>query len=72
MVGFINLRDGKGNFTVSTPLYVDVNDIDRQAFEESEAEICKRISSIMMSRYENEMAEFIANKKKEALNARKK
>ncbi len=71
-VAYLALRDGNGNFTVKLPVYVNLKDVDRQAVDKSREEIMSRVSSIISNHYERQIADFIANKKKEALNARKK
>ncbi len=71
-VAFLALRDGNGNFTVKLPVYVDMDDVDKQAIEESQEEIMSNVSSAITDHFERQIAEFIANKKKEARNARKK
>lgn len=68
-VAFLALRDGAGNFTVRLPVYVDMNDVDKQAIEESQQEIMSNVSSAITDHFEKQIAEFIAQKKKEGKNA---
>lgn len=71
-VGCVALKDGKGNYSVVVPVYVNMADVDRQAFEESENTIIERVTTIIKASFETQIANFISNKIKEAQNARKK
>lgn len=68
-IGCVALKDSKGNYSVIVPVYVNLNDVDRQAIEESEKTIVDRVSSIIVSTFEKQISSFIAQKKKEAQNA---
>ena len=69
-VGCVALKDGKGNYTVVVPIYVNLDDVDRQAIEESEQKVLERASALITRTFERQIKDFIEKQKKEAQNAR--
>lgn len=63
-VAFMALRDDKGAFSISVPLYVKVSDVNKNGNTEEEAALMHRVSSVMMKHYDRQIAEHIANLKK--------
>ncbi len=63
-VAFMALRDDKGVFSISVPLYVKVSDVNKNGNTDEEAAIMHRVSSVMMKHYDRQIAEHIANLKK--------
>lgn len=63
-VAFMALRDDKGAFSISVPLYVKVSDVNKNGNTDEEAAIMHRVSSVMMRHYDRQIAEHIAKLKK--------
>lgn len=63
-VAYIGLRNPDGSYRTSVPLYVKIEEVNKNGMTDGEEEIMHRISSIMMKHYDRQIAEHIANLKK--------
>ncbi len=62
-VAYIGLRKKDGSYAVNIPLYVRLDEVDKNDINESKEEIIHKITEIMMRRYEKQLAEIINSKR---------
>ena len=62
-VAYIGLRNKKGEYTVNIPLYVNLDEVNSKDMESSREEIMRKVTQVMMQRYEKQLAEIMAKKK---------
>ena len=62
-VAYIGLRNKKGEYTANIPLYVKLDEVNSKDMEASREEIIRKVTEIMMRRYEKQLAEIINSKR---------
>lgn len=62
-VAYIGLRKKDGSYAVNIPLYVRLDEVDKNDINESKEEIIHKITEIMMRRYEKQLAEIMNSKR---------
>ena len=62
-VAYIGLRNKKGEYTANIPLYVKLDEVDKNEMDESREEIINKVTEIMMRRYEKQLAEIMNSKR---------
>lgn len=67
-VGCVALKDGKGNYSVVVPIYVNVKDVNMGAIDKSEKEITDCVSALLLKTFERQIKDFLS-KTKETKNA---
>lgn len=63
-VAYIGLNNPDGSMMLNVPLYVKVNDVNKNGMTDMQEELIHRISEIMIKRYEKQIGEYLANQKK--------
>ena len=64
MVACIGLRKDESDEMVTVPLYIKVSTEEGNPLPTEQEDLIHRVSECMMQRYEQQLAEFIKNKKK--------
>lgn len=67
-VAYIGLRNSDGSFLLNVPLYVKLSEVNKHGVSETQEELIHRITEIMLGRYQQQIDEFIKNKKEEKKN----
>ena len=62
-VAYIGLRKKDGSYAVNIPLYVKLDEVNSKDMEASREEIIRKVTEIMMRRYEKQLAEIMAGQK---------
>ena len=62
-VAYIGLRNKKGEYTASIPLYVKLDEVNSIDMEASREEIIRKVTEVMMRRYEKQLAEIMNSKR---------
>ena len=62
-VAYIGLRNKKGEYTANIPLYVKLDEVNSKDMEASREEIMRKVTEVMMRRYEKQLAEIMAGQK---------
>ncbi len=65
-VACIALRNTDGSFLPDVPLYVKVNEVNKNGVTDSQEELIHRISKVMIRRYEKQISEYFTGLKKGA------
>lgn len=63
-VAYIGLRNKDGTYQMNVPLYVKVNEVNKNGVTDTQEELIHRISEIMIRHYERQISEFIMEKKR--------
>ena len=58
-VAYIGLRNKKGEYTANIPLYVKLDEVNTKDMEASRDEIIRKVTEVMMRRYEKQLAEIM-------------
>lgn len=64
-VAYIGLRNPDGSYLMNVPLYVKVSEVNKNGITQMQEELIHKVSEVMMKRYDRQIAEHIANLKKE-------
>ena len=64
-VAYIGLRNADGSYLTNVPLYVKVTELNANGLTNMQEELIHRISSIMLQKYQQQVGDFINQKKKE-------
>ncbi|MDD7092789.1 MAG: hypothetical protein SOX04_07115 [Eubacteriales bacterium] len=59
-VAYIGLRNKKGEYTANIPLYVKLDEVNSKDIEASREEVIRKVTEVMMRRYERQLAEIMA------------
>lgn len=62
-VAYIGLRKKDGSYAVNIPLYVKLDEVNAKDMEASREEIIRKVTEVMMRRYEKQLAEIMAGQK---------
>lgn len=62
-VAYIALRNTDGSYMLNVPLYIKIDDLNKNGVSEQQEELIHRVSEIMTGRYEKQIAEHIASLK---------
>ena len=62
-VAYIGLRNKKGEYTANIPLYVKLDEVNSKDVEASREEIIRKVTEVMMRRYEKQLAEIMNSKR---------
>ena len=62
-VAYIGLRNKKGEYTANIPLYVKLDEVNSKDMEASREEIIRKVTEIMMRRYEKQLAKIMNSKR---------
>jgi len=63
-VAYIGLNNPDGSLMLNVPLYVKVNELNKNGMTDMQEEVVRRISEIMIRRYEKQISAYMANLKK--------
>ena len=66
-VAYIGLRNPDGSMMLNVPLYVKVNEVNKNGVTDAQEEMIHRISEIMIKRYEKQISNYMAELKKSGL-----
>ena len=66
-VAYIGLRNPDGSYLKNVPLYVKVTELNENGLTDMQEDLIHQISNIMLQRYQQQIGEFINNKKSEKL-----
>ena len=61
-VAYIGLRNAKGGYMLNVPLYIKLDDLNKKEIEQSNEELIRKVTRIMMQRYEKQLAEIMSGK----------
>ena len=59
-VAYIGLRNKKGEYNANIPLYVKLDEVNSKDIEASREEVIRKVTEVMMRRYERQLAEIMA------------
>lgn len=62
-VAYIGLRNADGSLMLNVPLYVKVNELNKNGMTDAQEKIMHRISEIMIQRYEKQLSDYFASLK---------
>lgn len=62
-VAYIGLRNKKGEYTANIPLYVKLDEVNAKDMGASREEIIRKVTEVMMRRYEKQLAEIMNSKR---------
>ena len=62
-VAYIGLRSPDGSYMLNVILYVKVKELNKKGITDTQEELIHRVSQIMMTKYEKQIAEFMKSKK---------
>ncbi len=65
-VAYIGLRNSDGSLMLNVPLYVKVNELNKNGMTVQQEQLIERISEVMLRRYENQINTFLSQKKGES------
>lgn len=63
-VAYIGLRNEDGSYLMNVPLYIKVSEVTKNGLTKMQEDLIHKVSEIMMKRYEKQIGEEIARKKK--------
>lgn len=63
-VAYIGLRKEDGSYLMGVPLYIKMTDVNKSGLSDMQEDVIRRITEIMMKRYEQQFTEYVANLKK--------
>jgi hypothetical protein len=69
-VAYIGLQNPDGSMLLNVPLYVKVDELNKNGMTDMQEELIHRISGVMTQRYERQISEYMAalkNKQKAAV-----
>ena len=64
-VAYIGLRNKDGSYLMNVPLYIKVSEVTKNGLTETQEELVRKISQIMINRYDQQIKEEIERKRKE-------
>ncbi len=64
-VAYIGLRNSDGSLMLNVPLYVKVNELNKNGMTVQQEQLIERISEVMLRRYESQIKAFLGQKKGE-------
>ena len=64
-VAYIGLRNKDGSWLMNVPLYIKVSEVTKNGLTETQEELVRKISQIMINRYDQQIKEEIEIKRKE-------
>ncbi len=64
-VAYIGLRNKDGSWLMNVPLYIKVSEVTKNGLTETQEELVRKISQIMINRYDQQIKEEIERKRKE-------
>lgn len=64
-VAYIGLRNSDGSLMLNVPLYVKVNELNKNGMTMQQEQLIERISEVMLRRYEKQIKTFLGQKKGE-------
>jgi hypothetical protein len=62
-VAYIGLRNTDGSLMLNVPLYVKVSELNKSGMTDTQEKVMRRISEIMIQRYEKQLSEYFAGLK---------
>ena len=62
-VAYIGLRRKDGSYAINIPLYVKLDEVNAKDMEASREEVVRKVTEIMMRRYEKQLAEIMNSKR---------
>lgn len=69
-VAYIGLRKEDGSYLMGVPLYIKMSDVNKSGLSDMQEDAVRRITDVMMKRYEQQFAEYVNSlkqKKNEAI-----
>lgn len=64
-VAYIGLRNKDGSWLMNVPLYIKVSEVTKNGLTVTQEELVRKISQIMINRYDQQIKEEIERKRKE-------
>lgn len=64
-VAYIGLRNKDGSWLMNVPLYVKVSEVTKNGITETQEDLIRKISKIMIEHYDRQIKEEIERKRKE-------
>ena len=64
-VAYIGLRNKDGSWLMNVPLYIKVSEVTKNGLTVTQEELVRKISQIMINRYDQQIKEEIEIKRKE-------
>ena len=61
-VAYIGLRNADKSYLVTLPLYVKLDDLNKNEVNASREELIRKVTKIMLNRYEKQISEFMQSK----------
>ena len=61
-VAYIGLRNADKSYLVTLPLYVKLDDLNKKEINASREELIRKVTKIMLNRYEKQISEFMQSK----------
>ena len=61
-VAYIGLRNADKSYLVTLPLYVKLDDLNKNEINASREELIRKVTKIMLNRYEKQISEFMQSK----------
>ena len=62
-VAYIGLRRKDGSYAINIPLYVKLDEVNAKDMEASREEVVRKVTEIMMRRYEKQLAEIMNSRR---------
>ncbi len=59
-IAYIALRNADGSYMLNVPLYIRLDDLNKNGVSDQQEELIHKVSEIMTGRYEKQIAEHIA------------
>jgi len=66
-VAYIGLRNKDGSWLMNVPLYIKVSEVTKYGLTETQEELVRKISQIMINRYDQQIKQNIERKRKEKM-----
>lgn len=67
-VAYIGLRNKDGSWLMNVPLYIKVSEVTKNGITETQEDLIRRISKIMIEHYDRQIKEEIERKRKDKRN----
>ncbi len=59
-IAYVALRNADGSYMLNVPLYIRLDDLNKNGVSDQQEELIHKVSEIMTGRYEKQIAEHIA------------
>ncbi len=62
-IAYVALRNADGSYMLNVPLYIRLDDLNKNGMSDQQEELIHKVSEIMTGRYEKQISEHIATLK---------